>query len=100
MRFLDTTTALLLAVSLLLSPVVSWLPQQQQHHRLLLQRSPCTTGTSTRLASTTPGEEIEIPDYEGKTIYQRSFYRLSPCSTVSKPNALVLEERLPFKPDP
>jgi hypothetical protein len=52
------------------------------------------------LASTTPGEEIEIPDYEGKTIYQRSFYRLSPGSTVSKPNALVLEERLRFKPDP
>jgi hypothetical protein len=50
--------------------------------------------------STTPDEEEIIPDYEGKTVYQRSFYRLSPGSTVSKPNALVLEERLRFQPDP
>jgi hypothetical protein len=41
-----------------------------------------------------------IPDYTGKTIYQRTFYRLSSASQVSLPNAIMLEERLRFQPDP
>jgi len=51
------------------------------------------------LYSTTP-TQTDIPDYTGKKIYQRTFYRLTPGSTVSKPNALVIEERLRFQPDP
>ena len=79
MRLLDS----ILLVSLLL-PAASW--QSHQH----------TFRPRTRLASS----EQEIPDYQGKTIYQRTFYRLSPGSTVSKPNALLIEERLRFKADP
>jgi hypothetical protein len=79
MRCLDTTL-----VFTLLSPVFSWLPHQH------------SVRPTTRLASS----EQELPDFEGKTIYQRCFYRLSPGSTVSKPNALLIEERLRFKADP
>lgn len=39
-------------------------------------------------------------DLEGKTIYQRTFYRLTPASQVTRPNALMLEERLRFELDP
>eukprot|EP00536_Pseudo-nitzschia_multiseries_P014420 jgi/Psemu1/246090/estExt_Genewise1.C_6990004 len=39
-------------------------------------------------------------DYTGKTIFQRTFYRLSPESQVQLPNAMMIEERLRFLPDP
>lgn len=38
-------------------------------------------------------------DFTGKTIYQRTFYRLSPDSQVQLPNAVMIEERLRFLPD-
>jgi len=38
-------------------------------------------------------------DYTGKTIYQRTFYRLSPDSQVQLPNSIMIEERLRFLPD-
>lgn len=46
-------------------------------------------------------EPAERPqeDYTGKTIYQRTFYRLSPDSQVQLPNAMMIEERLRFVPD-
>jgi hypothetical protein len=81
----------LLAVTFL-SPGFSWVPTITTQHRV----RPVTT---TRLASSA-SDAAEIPDYAGKTIYQRTFYRLSPGSSVSKPNALVLEERLRFQSDP
>ena len=79
---------LFLAFTLLLSPVVSWLPRSSIGVRK----------TTTRLSSSS--SEAELPDYKGKTIYQRCFYRLTPGSTVSIPNALMMEERLRFKADP
>ena len=79
-------------------PVVfSWLPHSGSHF-LSMATSPARTPSA--LQSTEKSEESEVPDYTGKTIYQRTFYRLSPGSTVSKPNALILEERLRFQPDP
>ena len=50
--------------------------------------------------SSSSSSNSEVPDYTGKIIYQRTFYRLTPVSTVSYPNALVIEERLRYKPDP
>jgi len=38
-------------------------------------------------------------NYTGKTIYQRTFYRLSPDSQVQLPNSIMIEERLRFLPD-
>jgi hypothetical protein len=38
-------------------------------------------------------------DFTGKTIYQRTFYRLSPDSQVQLPNSIMIEERLRFLPD-
>eukprot|EP00980_Cylindrotheca_fusiformis_P015607 scaffold4481_cov121-Cylindrotheca_fusiformis.AAC.3 len=52
------------------------------------------------LNAETTETESELLDLTGKTVYQRSFYRLTPGSQVSKPNAIVLEERLRFQPDP
>jgi hypothetical protein len=45
-------------------------------------------------------ESNPLADMHGKMIYQRTFYRLSPGSDVAKPNALVVEERVRFRPDP
>jgi hypothetical protein len=70
----------------LLAPTCAWLPSSSSQ---LLGGRP-----TTRLASS------EMEDLNGKIVYQRTHYRLSPGSTVSIPNALVLEERLRFKPDP
>lgn len=39
-------------------------------------------------------------DYVGKTVYQRTYYRLSPGSQVTIPNALMIEERLRYRLDP
>ncbi len=73
------------------TPVVTaWLPQPTNIQSF-------ASRSSTSLQSTTTPD---IPDYTGKTIYQRTFYRLTPGSTVSKPNALIIEERLRFQPDP
>lgn len=51
-----------------------------------------------RLQMTTSSEEDE--SYEGKKIYQRTFYKISPAggAFLSKPNALILEERLRYHP--
>lgn len=67
---------------------------------------------TTPLFSSTEGFESEIDsedeeepaertpeDYTGKTIYQRTFYRLSPDSQVQLPNSIMIEERLRFLPD-
>ena len=68
----------------------------------------CTT--TTLLSSAAPDEEVHhnddededeeterVPeDYTGKTIYQRTFYRLSSDSQVQLPNAMMIEERLRF----
>lgn len=73
------------------TPVVfSFLPPIHQHRSSL----------SSLQSSSTTEQQPEVPDYTGKTIYQRTFYRLSPGSSVSHPNAVVLEERLRFQPDP
>jgi hypothetical protein len=72
--------------SLLAPTCWAWLPTPSSQ---LLAGRP-----TTHLASS------EMEDLDGKIIYQRTHYRLSPGSTVSIPNALVVEERLRFKPDP
>jgi hypothetical protein len=86
------------------TPVVfSWLPQlsSSQHRCLVASPSSPKSRTSSLQSSTAEAAaEPEIPDYTGKTIYQRTFYRLSPGSSVSHPNAIILEERLRFRPDP
>ena len=43
--------------------------------------------------------ERPVEDFTGKTIFQRTFYRLSPDSQVQLPNAMMIEERLRFIPD-
>jgi hypothetical protein len=80
---------LLLAAALLV-PTLSWLQPLSPHGTFSFQK------TKTSLASS---PAAETPDYTGKTIYQRTFYRLF-GSSLPIPNALVLEERLRFKPDP
>ena len=69
---------------------------------------------ATILSSSTASEEKEeeeeeedddedkprpVEDYTGKTIFQRTFYRLSPDSQVQLPNSIMLEERLRFVAD-
>jgi hypothetical protein len=56
---------------------------------------------SMTLAST-PSDEVDTTtttstSYVGKTVYQRTFYRLSPGSQVTIPNALMIEERLRYR---
>lgn len=83
------------------STVFSWLPP-------LSKLSVDNRATSASVFSSTQlfesdseeePEEREQEDFTGKTIYQRTFYRLSPDSQVQLPNAVMIEERLRFLPD-
>ena len=76
-----------------LGQVHSWLVTP---HRTVLVQSRPTTSTTTSLASSPEGGTTDIT---GKDIYQRVFYRLSPFSEVDNHNAIVVEERVRFKPD-
>ena len=51
---------------------------------------------NSRLFSTEPS----VPDLKGKTVYQRVFYRFSHGSEVDIHDAMVVEERCRFQPDP
>ena len=89
-------SALLVGIAVTTTTVVfGW----SSHPQLSLVKSALSPPRSSLQSTATEGEP-ELPDYTGKTIYQRTFYRLSPGSTVSHPNAIVLEERLRFQPDP
>ena len=41
----------------------------------------------------------EVEDFTGKTIFQRTFYRLTTESQVQRQHAMILEERLRFESD-
>ena len=116
-------TKSLIGIVLLLIPtaVFSWLPPlsttsigRTAAAAVAAAGAKTTTKTKTTLlfSSTVPEEEVEDDDdddyeevertpedYTGKTIYQRTFYRLSPDSQVQLPNAIMIEERLRFQPD-
>jgi len=99
--------------------VFSWLPPLQ---RSSISIGRATFSASTALWSSVPENDFDADgdgdddddgdndyeefeprppeDYTGKTIFQRTFYRLSPDSQVQLPNALMIEERLRFLPDP
>ena len=92
--------------------VFSWLPPLSTTSigRTATATATTTTTKTTLFSSTVPEEEEEEDDdyeevertpedYTGKTIYQRTFYRLSPDSQVQLPNAIMIEERLRFLPD-
>jgi len=83
------------------SAVFSWLPP-------LSKLSVDNRATSAPVFSSTQlfesyseeeSEERPQEDFTGKTIYQRTFYRLSSDSQVQLPNAVMIEERLRFLPD-
>ena len=103
-------TSLLLAASLIGSPrrVHSWLnPSQNLPSSLLLrsnsvysQKSPTTPLYLSAESEEERDGTNSTPDFAGKAIFQRTFYRLSAGSKVAKPNALVIEERLRYRPDP
>ena len=105
MKFLFTH----LLFSLFPSIVSSWVTIQPQSIQLLQRRPDHHSSSLIRLAESSSssssssdggGGDKELPDFNGKKIYQRTFYRLSPGSQVSKPHALLLEERLRFQADP
>lgn len=88
------------------SVVFSWLPSKLSVGNTGRTVSPLSS--STRLFESAENydyedeeEYAERPpeDFTGKTIYQRTFYRLSPDSQVQLPNAVIIEERLRFLPD-
>lgn len=96
-RLLDQTESLSSSFS------SSLLYQRKQHHRYNI-RSVLFSSTTTSLEEEECDDEdenVERPpeDYTGKTIFQRTFYRLSPDSQLQLPNSIMLEERLRFQPD-
>ena len=56
------------------------------------------TTTSSSLLRSTQNDNASVPSLEGKTIYKRTFFRLQPSPDLSLYNALVIEERLRFRP--
>ena len=95
MRLLSSPVLVLFSLLAPTTTYGAWLPRSSssRNHRQLLRPT-----TTTHLDSSSSEEELQ--DLDGKIVYQRTHYRLSPGSTVSIPNALVLEERLRFTPDP
>lgn len=93
------------SILLLLIPsaVLSWLTPVSIHpSRKSIVSVPLFLSTESESDNYEDEEEpAERPqeDYTGKTIYQRTFYRLSPDSQVQLPNAITIEERLRFLPD-
>ena len=65
-------------------------------HRVLSSRSVSLFAAE----DTSEDERPSLPDMSGKTLYQRVFYRFSPGSEVDVKNAIVVEERVRFRPDP
>lgn len=51
-------------------------------------------------ASSPDSTRTSSKNLAGKTIYQRAFYRFSPESDLDMHNAVVIEERVRFEPDP
>lgn len=82
------------------SGVFSWLPPLTLAGNKFASKA---TLSSTQLRSSQgeyyDGEARPQEDFTGKTIFQRTFYRLSPDSQVQLPNAIMIEERLRFLPD-
>ena len=78
------------------------------HHHQNTRRTP--PSTTSPLSSKTKkfsqqlnlstSSSSDLGDLSGKKVVQRTFYRLSPGSQVQIPNALVLEERLRYIPNP
>ena len=95
----------LLSALLLVVPSLSWLQTRtsllKHHHHQTTVHHPASKKTFSSLSSSASDDANSgTPDYTGKTIYQRTFYRLFGDSSLPNPNALVLEERLRFKSDP
>lgn len=62
--------------------------------------SPLSIRPASTAIFSTPEDNSSDNNFEGKTIFQRTFYRLSSDSQVQLPNAVLIEERLRFLPDP
>jgi len=80
----------------------SLLYQQEQHRRCKIRALLFSSTTSLEEKECDDeDEDFERPpeDYTGKTIFQRTFYRLSPDSQLQLPNSIMLEERLRFQAD-
>jgi hypothetical protein len=94
----------LLVAAALLVPTLSWLQPSRpfsalHHHKHQKTRTTTSLESSSSLSSSSSPADTDTPDYTGKTIYQRTFYRLF-GSSLPIPHALVLEERLRFQADP
>ena len=78
------------------SAVFSWLPPLSRPS--VGNRAPIVSSTEL-FESYSDEESRPVEDFTGKTIYQRTFYRLSPDSQVQLPNSVMIEERLRFLPN-
>lgn len=87
-------TFLLLAGLASVAVVNAWMPRSSVPRRLSSFQGTTITSSKTVLAA-----ESGIPDISGKDIYQRAFYRLTPYSEVDDYDAIIVEERVRFKPD-
>jgi predicted nicotinamide N-methyase len=79
----------LFAFLLLGVPAAAWLSSPRSARRMRVPLAPLCSSDNTN-----------DPDYTGKTLYQRVFYRFSPGSDVDVHDAIVVEERVRFQVDP
>mmetsp|Transcript_10958 Transcript_10958/g.22430 ORF Transcript_10958/g.22430 Transcript_10958/m.22430 type:complete len:463 (-) Transcript_10958:47-1435(-) len=57
-----------------------------------------TASPSSSLLRSTQDGNASVPSLEGKTVYKRTLFRLQPSPDLTLYNALVIEERLRFRP--
>jgi hypothetical protein len=98
MRLLTPTTTSFACHVLIIGTAVALICSQASAF-IPLGGSQRSLPAATRLHQSS-SSSVDLGDLSGKKILQRTFYRLSPGSQVQMPNALVLEERLRYIPDP
>jgi hypothetical protein len=86
----------LLALTSVFQCVSCWLPPRPPIANLRVTGARLFSSSSEQSENSSSSS---VPDIKGKDIYQRVFYRLSPFSEVEKYSAVVVEERVRFKPD-
>ena len=82
--------------------VLAWLPSSSSPsigYRIVLKPLFLSIEDNGNYGQEEEPSERPLEDFTGKTIFQRTFYRLSPDSQVQLPNAMMIEERLRFIPD-
>mmetsp|Transcript_22867 Transcript_22867/g.64752 ORF Transcript_22867/g.64752 Transcript_22867/m.64752 type:complete len:513 (-) Transcript_22867:660-2198(-) len=76
-----------------------WAMLPSNRNRLFSMHPLSPLKTASALRESKQEDAEALPDFSGKTLFQRTFYRLTSSAKVAQPNSIVVEERLRFQAD-